>query len=661
MTIAGAWGPKSGVSTFLELDDTPGAWDSGKFFRSWTSSGTWETPAGGGDMSKADYDTDTNDIVDNSEAWNTMPISSGTIVTDDLIRWDGSNWVRVASGTVAGSYLKQDFTWATPAGGADNLGSHTATETLKMAGFDIDNVGGFQVDTITAPSGTDAVRITTDTIISGDLTVNGDVNFTTNTGFVFSGDAGNSILSTTKTQIKVDTHCVIMGDLFTDYIYAHEDIIIQGAGADGDITLTPTGTGIITLGDYHLPTSSGTLNQILKQAANGVVTWQNDATGAGGGIATIEKGDVQVGDADISILDFGYGFEVSEAPNTEINVSIDTGTYIMSKSSATTYGLTKSSAAATYQNINAALDGEKITDNTIDDDSPDWGSGAGQIDTDDVPEGSSNLYQLTQEEVEDYAGTSISSGTGTHTRITITYQDATGDMDFVVDDMNDDVPEAGDFTNLTGGDLITHSPTGTLGVSSATVTNGDTTHAPTCDNVYDFTETTQDYLKTSEHIGADEAYASGWNADTGVPEKDDIYDYLHQFDADDDGSFNDETWATDSYNFTITSPSNTYSICGASLCIVTETPYAITIDSISVSCNADPGTELDGDLKYADALIGFANPTTINDFNTTSGARKDSSMASGAVAANKCIFVVFHASPDTALKQIGFTIHHHKQ
>jgi len=40
---------------------------------------------------------------------------------------------------------------------------------------------------------------------------------------------------------------------------------------------------------------------------------------------------------------------------------------------------------------------------------------------------------LTQEEVEDYAGTLIADGTGTHTGIAVTYQDATGDVDFVVD------------------------------------------------------------------------------------------------------------------------------------------------------------------------------------------------------------------------------------
>ena len=40
---------------------------------------------------------------------------------------------------------------------------------------------------------------------------------------------------------------------------------------------------------------------------------------------------------------------------------------------------------------------------------------------------------LTQEQVEDYAGALVATG-GTKTGITVTYQDGTGDMDFVVDD-----------------------------------------------------------------------------------------------------------------------------------------------------------------------------------------------------------------------------------
>lgn len=62
---------------------------------------------------------------------------------------------------------------------------------------------------------------------------------------------------------------------------------------------------------------------------------------------------------------------------------------------------------------------------------------------------------LTQEEVEDFAGALVTDGTGTHTDITITYQDATGDVDFVVDTL----------PNLTG---TLDVDSGGTGVTSAT-------------------------------------------------------------------------------------------------------------------------------------------------------------------------------------------------
>ncbi|MBW2003103.1 MAG: hypothetical protein JRI72_00600 [Deltaproteobacteria bacterium] len=44
----------------------------------------------------------------------------------------------------------------------------------------------------------------------------------------------------------------------------------------------------------------------------------------------------------------------------------------------------------------------------------------------------------------------------------------------------------------------------------------------------------------AEATAVDEAYSSGWDGDTGCPQKDDVYDYLHQIDTDDDGSLDDE-------------------------------------------------------------------------------------------------------------------------
>lgn len=40
---------------------------------------------------------------------------------------------------------------------------------------------------------------------------------------------------------------------------------------------------------------------------------------------------------------------------------------------------------------------------------------------------------------------------------------------------------------------------------------------------------------TTNGAAIDEAFAAGWNADVGPPEKDDVYDILHAYDTDDDG------------------------------------------------------------------------------------------------------------------------------
>lgn len=40
------------------------------------------------------------------------------------------------------------------------------------------------------------------------------------------------------------------------------------------------------------------------------------------------------------------------------------------------------------------------------------------------------------------------------------------------------------------------------------------------------------------HVGVNETYGSGWDSDTATPEKDDVYDWGHLFDTDDDGKVN---------------------------------------------------------------------------------------------------------------------------
>lgn len=91
------------------------------------------------------------------------------------------------------------------------------------------------------------------------------------------------------------------------------------------------------------------------------------------------------------------------------------------------------------------------------------------------------------------------------------------------------------------------------------------------------------------------------------------------------------------------------------ICIWPETDAAITITGMKITCNADPTTELDGDLKRADAFIGLTNAATLGAFDTTSGKYSSTSL-SYSVASGKCLYLSFNAVPETALKSIAFDI-----
>ena len=127
------------------------------------------------------------------------------------------------------------------------------------------------------------------------------------------------------------------------------------------------------------------------------------------------------------------------------NVSGTTPTYA---------GLTVSGGAVFNGNVNIGLGRVYVSDNGAH--APNYAVPKGAQsadekflghDTNGIPEWQ-DIPTLTQEEVEDYAGALIANASGTHTGITITYQDATNDMDFVVDDTTK-VPLAGDVT-ITG-------------------------------------------------------------------------------------------------------------------------------------------------------------------------------------------------------------------
>ena len=82
---------------------------------------------------------------------------------------------------------------------------------------------------------------------------------------------------------------------------------------------------------------------------------------------------------------------------------------------------------------------------------------------------------LTQEQVEDFAGALVASG-GTKTGITITYQDATGDMDFVI--ANSDFALTGDVT----ASAVTQTAKGNVSLAT-TIAAGAVHHAMLSDDI----------------------------------------------------------------------------------------------------------------------------------------------------------------------------------
>lgn len=91
------------------------------------------------------------------------------------------------------------------------------------------------------------------------------------------------------------------------------------------------------------------------------------------------------------------------------------------------------------------------------------------------------------------------------------------------------------------------------------------------------------------------------------------------------------------------------------VCFWLETDADLTITNIKITLDA-AGNEVAGDLMYADAFIGFANPVVINICDTTSGVIDDSAMGTAAVPAGKCIYFQFDSAPHDDITQMSWDV-----
>jgi hypothetical protein len=107
-------------------------------------------------------------------------------------------------------------------------------------------------------------------------------------------------------------------------------------------------------------------------------------------------------------------------------------------------------------------------------------------------------------------------------------------------------------------------------------------------------------------------------------------------------------------NVNLANPAGLFT-ASTSWCLIVKTDAACKITSIEGSCKADPTTELDANLMYADTFVGLANAVTLAAINTTAGAYS-SGAVSLAVPAAKCMYVLFDAAPDATITQYALTI-----
>lgn len=169
--------------------------------------------------------------------------------------------------------------------------------------------------------------------------------------------------------------------------------------------------------------------------------------------------------------------------------------------------------------------------------------------------------------------------------------------------------------------------------------------------------------------GNDLAYGAAWNGDVNAPSMNAVYDEMETR-----GKVAGDNWTGthDMNGVTLTLPSRQkktdhhflFNLPDPNGLYAKDTHYvidpnidaAITITDVTVTCDADPATEIAFDLKFADAFIGLAGATKICSVTTAAGVAHVTTFDDATVPANKCIYLEWTAAPISAITQTGMKI-----
>ena len=472
-----------------------------------------------------------------------------------------------ATGTVEGATITEGGVGVPNVN--DNLSVFAATSSAQLAGVLSDETGsggGFvraTSPTIDGPTVTTSISLPSNSIddileisasvkSGADLTViTGTAGATGNIGeFDASGDLVSSGVifgtltngqfckyTSTGTLLDCNVTCAdITGSAdLCDGADATGGAIdnLFSVAADGKTSTTSSASGLEIVDTDDITLVQGCSDGQLLKFNETSDTWgcANDAGASSGSAIVLDLGD-DGGDDSLDLTEIAVTGDTNSifTESAADKLLIDVASNWPTADTATT-------AAALSSNPSAATAGYAITDIAAD------GSVEGQVDVWTEAENDAAAYisaTLTDEEVQDKAGAMWS--TNTETRATVTYQDADGTIDIVVDDMNDDVPEAGDFGNATDLDANGALNTDSVGDNEidytavtladftddvgyeGTLTNEAGLYAALSD-VTEFLETDDSATLTSLAVDT-EVYGAGWNADLTVPTKDAVYDKI---------------------------------------------------------------------------------------------------------------------------------------
>jgi len=210
---------------------------------------------------------------------------------------------------------------------------------------------------------------------------------------------------TASSAIIVDANSKI-DHLIVDNLDINLNSIIS-TNTNGNINLTPNGAGYVVLDGLNYPRADGTALQFLQTDGSGNLTFST--------VISSFTVDAESGTADVVNTGETLTFAAGEGINTA--VSANTITITGEDATASNKGVASFNSghfAVTSGAVTIVADG-------IDDSLIDWGTGSGQINTDDVPEGSTNLW-YTDERVDDRVDGLFVAGEG----IDLTYNDAAG-------------------------------------------------------------------------------------------------------------------------------------------------------------------------------------------------------------------------------------------